>query len=220
MSTPDPRPRPKHAAGDGEVPSLWSSLPRRRLAVALAATFVAVPLVVADNLPSQQATEAHAEELVATAPVAAPVAVDLSPTATATVEPTTTTAAPAAETTTTSAAPETTTTTAPRPTTTTTAPPATTTTTTTAAPAPAPAPASSQSGEATWYRYRDGECAHRTLPRGTVVTVRNVANGATATCVVTDRGPYGGNRIIDLDDGTFAQLAPLSAGVIDVVITW
>jgi len=44
--------------------------------------------------------------------------------------------------------------------------------------------------------------------------------GATATCVVTDRGPYGGNRIIDLDDGTFAQLAPLSAGVIDVVITW
>jgi len=37
---------------------------------------------------------------------------------------------------------------------------------------------------------------------------------------VTDRGPYGGGRIIDLDDGTFAQLAPLSSGIIDVTITW
>jgi rare lipoprotein A (peptidoglycan hydrolase) len=52
------------------------------------------------------------------------------------------------------------------------------------------------------------------------VTITNVANGRTASCVVTDRGPYGGNRIIDLDDGVFAQLAPLSTGVIDVTITW
>jgi rare lipoprotein A (peptidoglycan hydrolase) len=53
-----------------------------------------------------------------------------------------------------------------------------------------------------------------------VVTVRNNANGRTATCVVTDRGPFPRGRIIDLDDDTFAQLAPLSSGVIDVTITW
>jgi rare lipoprotein A (peptidoglycan hydrolase) len=134
---------------------------------------------------------------------------------TVTVPSTTTTTAP---TTTTTEAPATTTTAPPR--TTTTAPPRTTTT---AAPAPPPPPApsgNSEWGEATWYAYRDGECAHKTLPRGTTVHITNLANGATATCVVTDRGPYGGNRIIDLDDDTFAQLAPLSTGIIDVTITW
>jgi rare lipoprotein A (peptidoglycan hydrolase) len=38
--------------------------------------------------------------------------------------------------------------------------------------------------------------------------------------VVTDRGPFGRGRIIDLDVDTFAQIAPLSAGVVQVTITW
>jgi rare lipoprotein A (peptidoglycan hydrolase) len=223
--TRDPDRRPKHAAGNGEVPPWWSALDRRRLAVALGSTFVAVPVVVFDNLPRHQEARAQANELavVAEAPdttttattrVSDPVVVQLAaaPSTTATTAaPTTTTAAPA--TTATTARPATTTTAAP-------APPPPPPTTAAPAPPPAPAPANSESGQATWYRWRDGECAHKTLPRGTVVTVTNVANGRTATCTVTDRGPYGAGRVIDLDDGTFAQLAPLSSGVIDVTITW
>jgi rare lipoprotein A len=86
--------------------------------------------------------------------------------------------------------------------------------------APAPPSGNTESGGATWYRHAAGECAHKTLARGTVVTVTNQANGATATCTVTDRGPYGDGRIIDLDVTVFEQLAPLDAGVIQVVITW
>ncbi len=45
-------------------------------------------------------------------------------------------------------------------------------------------------------------------------------HGASTTCVVTDRGPYGAGRIIDLDATVFDDLAGLGTGVIDVVITW
>ena len=211
-------------AGDGELPPWWSSLDRRRLAVALGSTFVAVPVVVLDNLPQHQGARAEATELAVESPTtAAPTTLPPPASTTVTVRaaaPTTTTATEPPETTTT-AAPAPTTTAPPTtaaPTTTTTVPP--TTTTTAPPPTTTTAPPNRESGKATWYRYRDGECAHKTLPRGTVVTVTNVANGATATCVVTDRGPYGGGRIIDLDDDTFAQLAPLSIGVIDVTITW
>jgi resuscitation-promoting factor RpfB len=118
---------------------------------------------------------------------------------------TTTTAAPTATTAPTSDA-----------TPTTSPPPAETTTTTTAAP-----PASgSDSGGATWYRTYSGTCAHRTLPRGTIVTVTNVATGATATCRVADAGPFADGRIIDLAQDVFVQLAPLSTGVVQVTISW
>jgi rare lipoprotein A (peptidoglycan hydrolase) len=52
-----------------------------------------------------------------------------------------------------------------------------------------------------------------------VVTI-HASNGNTATCVVTDRGPFGPGRIIDLDRGVFAQLTSPGAGVIAVTITW
>ena len=225
MTTRDPDRRPTHAAGDGELPSWWSALDRRRLAVALGSTFVAVPVVVLDNLPQHQGARAEAEEVAVVADEPTTTTLPPPSSTTVTVASTTTTAAPTT-TTPTTAAPTTTTTAPPATTTTTAAPtttaPPTTTTTTTPPPPPPPttAPPNQQSGRATWYRYNAGECAHRSLARGTTVTVTNVANGRTATCVVTDRGPYGGGRIIDLDDDTFAQLAPLSAGVIDVSITW
>ena len=103
------------------------------------------------------------------------------------------------------------------------------TTTTTArrpvAPRPPPAPPTtvvgrSQSGPASWYYGPVGSCAHPTLPMGTVITVTDLATGASATCKVGGRGPYGGTFIVDLDQATFAKLAPLSAGVIEVRITW
>jgi rare lipoprotein A len=128
-----------------------------------------------------------------------------------TAKPTTTTAKP----TTTTAKPTTTTA---KPTTTTTAKPTTTTakpTTTTAA------PARTEEGDASYYSAADpAECAHRTLPFGTIVTVTNVANGARTTCRVGDRGPFVDGRVIDLSRERFAELAPLSEGVIRVRIEW
>lgn len=216
MTTRDPFRLPTHVAGNGELPSWWSTLDRRRLAVALGSTFIAVPVVVLDNLPQRQGAQAEAEEVAAVAgpsTTAAPTTLPPPSSTTITVQavaaPTTTTATTAAArpATTTTAAPATTTTAAP--TTTTTAPPTTTT-----------APPNRETGGASWYEWRDGECAHKSLPRGTVVTVTSVSNGRSVTCVVTDRGPFPPGRIIDLDDDSYAQLAPLSSGLHEVTLTW
>ena len=40
--------------------------------------------------------------------------------------------------------------------------------------------------------------AHRELPFGTIVDVKNPKSGATVRVRVNDRGPYIGNRLIDL----------------------
>jgi rare lipoprotein A len=103
----------------------------------------------------------------------------------------------------------------PRPTTTTTRPkpkPTTTTTTT--------VPPRQQTGKASWYQAPAGTCAHRTLPKGTVVRVVNLANGSAVSCRVADRGPFVAGRIIDLDREDFQRLASTSTGVIDVRIEW
>ena len=86
----------------------------------------------------------------------------------------------------------------------------------------APAPSGrSQSGGATWYDAAPpGTCAHRTLPMGTVVTIRSQSTGATATCRVSDRGPFADGMIIDLAKDVFSKLAPLSQGVVQVTISW
>lgn len=131
----------------------------------------------------------------------------------ATTQPTPTTVE---ETTTTTAAPTTTTTAAPKPSTTTTTKPPTPPTTK----APAAQGGNSQSGKASYYSYKAGGCAHKTLPKGTVVTVTNVSNGKTTTCVVNDRGPYVAGRIIDLDTSVFRQVASTSAGVFEARISW
>jgi hypothetical protein len=127
----------------------------------------------------------------------------------ATTAPSTTAAAPS------SSAARPAATTAPRPTATTAPRPAPT-----AAPRPAAAPASSQSGQGTWYRYKSGGCANNNLPMGTVVHVTNTATGATATCVVNDRGAFGYPTILDMDASVFQQLAPLGAGRISIRISW
>jgi rare lipoprotein A len=58
------------------------------------------------------------------------------------------------------------------------------------------------------------------LPFGTVVHVTDTDNGRSTTCTVEDRGPFQGDRIIDLSEDVFSQLAPTSSGVIDVRISW
>jgi rare lipoprotein A (peptidoglycan hydrolase) len=183
---------------------------------------LALPILVIDNIPRTDAKADQAAVSVAAAPSTAPTtAGTIPPTTAAPVTEPATTAPPAT-------APPTT---APRPTKAATvtkvqapaptAPPTTSAPATTAPPQPSVAPAGgSEDGQATYYYYRPGECAHKTIPKGTVVTVTNVATGATTSCVVTDRGPYGDGRIIDLDASDFAKIADIGAGVIQVHITW
>ena len=84
-----------------------------------------------------------------------------------------------------------------------------------------PAPAGgSQEGGASWYHYKPGTCAHRTLPKGTVVKVTNLATGQSATCTVADRGPFVAGRIIDLDRSVFVAIASGNQGVVRVRIEW
>jgi len=114
-----------------------------------------------------------------------------------------------------------------RPRTTTTAKP----TTTTRAPAPprdqpsAGPNGNTEEGKASYYRaaYHADDpwiCAHKTLAKGTSVTVTAVSSGKRITCRVGDRGPYVQGRVIDLSEHAFSQLAPTSAGVISVRLSW
>jgi resuscitation-promoting factor RpfB len=78
-----------------------------------------------------------------------------------------------------------------------------------------------QTGEASWY-YASGDgltAAHPWLPFGTVVTVTNVATGASVQVVIDDRGPFGG-RIIDLSPEAFSRIASLGQGVCRIRLTW
>lgn len=62
-------------------------------------------------------------------------------------------------------------------------------------------------------------CAHRTLPFGTLLKVRNVQNGREVVVKVTDRGPFGRGRIVDLSLAAARELDMLSAGVVRVEAT-
>lgn len=65
--------------------------------------------------------------------------------------------------------------------------------------------------------------AHRTLPFGTLVRVTNLRNGRQVTVRITDRGPFGKGRIIDLSKAGARQLRMLRAGVVPVrlrVLKW
>lgn len=75
-------------------------------------------------------------------------------------------------------------------------------------------------GMASWYGAPFGTCANTWLPFGTVVHVTNLANGATTTCRVEDRGPYVGGRVLDLSQGTFSQIASTATGVINIRMQW
>jgi len=76
-----------------------------------------------------------------------------------------------------------------------------------------------EEGQVTYYDHPAGYCASPWLPFGTVVTVTNPANGESVSCVVNDREADTA-RAIDLATGTFAEIAPLSQGVIDAQLNW
>lgn len=104
-----------------------------------------------------------------------------------------------------------------------------------------PAPAQPQDlelelerGKASWYgprfqgrRTASGErfdmneltAAHRSLPFGTRVRVRNVENQRNVVVRINDRGPYVKDRIIDLSKAAAAALDLLEAGEAAVVLS-
>ncbi len=90
---------------------------------------------------------------------------------------------------------------------------------------------STSSGQASWYgpgfygnRTASGEvfrpgtrtAAHRTLPFGTLVRVTNLWNGRSTVVRINDRGPFHGNRVIDLAHGAAQELGVISSGVAQV----
>lgn len=58
--------------------------------------------------------------------------------------------------------------------------------------------------------------AHRDLPFGTLVDVRNTRNDRTVQVRINDRGPFVGNRIIDLSWAAAEQIGMVQAGVVPV----
>src|SRR5438477_4252130 len=58
--------------------------------------------------------------------------------------------------------------------------------------------------------------AHRTLPFGTVVDVTNSQTGQIVRVRINDRGPFVGNRLIDLSYAAAQQISLIDAGSGDV----
>ena len=54
--------------------------------------------------------------------------------------------------------------------------------------------------------------AHRTLPFGTSVLVTNARDGRTVIVRITDRGPFGRGRIIDLSRAAAVRLDMIDSG--------
>lgn len=69
------------------------------------------------------------------------------------------------------------------------------------------------------FRQDHATIAHRRLPLGTVVEVRNPRNGRRVVARVTDRGPYVGGRIADLSRGVATVLGTRQQGVAVVELT-
>ncbi|NCU41732.1 MAG: hypothetical protein EOM19_03335 [Candidatus Moranbacteria bacterium] len=74
-------------------------------------------------------------------------------------------------------------------------------------------------GLGTWYAHTETlSAASPWLPLGSYAKVTNVENGKSVMVKINDRGPFGTNRIIDLDKVAFQQIASLGAGVIEVKV--
>ena len=87
----------------------------------------------------------------------------------------------------------------------------------------------SHKGQGTWYtqplslkvKYNplvDNFAASTTLAKGSYAKVTNKTNGKSIIVQISDFGPQGKGRIIDLDKKAFAQIASLGAGVIKVKV--
>ena len=81
--------------------------------------------------------------------------------------------------------------------------------------------ASYYSKQATGARSASGErihhdsltCAHKKYPFGTILRVTNLSNNKSVDVKVTDRGPYGRGRVIDLSYAAAKAIGMLAQGV-------
>ena len=64
----------------------------------------------------------------------------------------------------------------------------------------------------------DLTAAHRTLPFGTRVRVRNIENGQEVVVRINDRGPQVRDRVIDLSKAAATALGMLQAGQAQVTL--
>lgn len=86
-----------------------------------------------------------------------------------------------------------------------------------------------QKGIASWYgpgyhgqRTASGEvfdqealtAAHKKLPFGTIVRVKNLKNGRTVQVRINDRGPFKRRRIIDVSKGAARELDMIQDGIV------
>ncbi len=62
--------------------------------------------------------------------------------------------------------------------------------------------------------------AHRSLPFGTKVKVKNLRNGKTVRVTINDRGPFVKGRIIDLSKRAARRLDMVRSGTAPVKITY
>lgn len=62
--------------------------------------------------------------------------------------------------------------------------------------------------------------AHKTLPFGTKVKVKNLVNGKTVKVIINDRGPFVKGRVIDLSKKAAKKIGMVQAGVVDVVVSY
>lgn len=62
-------------------------------------------------------------------------------------------------------------------------------------------------------------CAHRTLPFGTKIKVKNMSNDKEIIVTVTDRGPYISGRVLDLSFAAAKAIGMIQQGVTKVQIT-
>ncbi len=62
--------------------------------------------------------------------------------------------------------------------------------------------------------------AHRTLPFGTQVQVTNEATGDSVVVTINDRGPFHGNRVIDLSEAAAKEigLARMGSGRVQLAV--
>jgi len=60
--------------------------------------------------------------------------------------------------------------------------------------------------------------AHRTLPFGTNVRIRRVEGGDSVVVRINDRGPYDGDRLIDVSEAAARRLGMTDSGVVKVAL--
>lgn len=70
------------------------------------------------------------------------------------------------------------------------------------------------------YKANKLTAAHRTLPFGTIVTVKNLNNGKTVDVVVNDRGPFTKRYIIDISEKAAKKLGFFRKGESRVEISY